>query len=153
MRFFLAGIMQGSQLGAVIHDQDYRARLKVLLQEHFPEADIYDPLADHGNSLDYDDDRGRQVFLHHNDLSAKVDVLVAFVPEASMGTAIEMWQAYRAGRAVVTISPLALNWTVRFLSHALYATYDEFALAVANGSLGRRLEEVLDPGIAGRAAR
>jgi hypothetical protein len=153
MRFFLAGIMQGSHLGPMLHDQDYRATLKRLLNEHFPEADVFDPLAEHANSLAYDDDRGRQVFLHHNQLSAEVDVLVAFVPEASMGTAIEMWQAYRSGRAVVTISPLALNWTVRYLSHALYATYDEFASAVASGALGRRLEEVLGPGVASRATR
>jgi hypothetical protein len=30
-----------------------------------------------------------------NDAAATADVLVAYVPEASMGTAIEMWQAFR----------------------------------------------------------
>ncbi len=53
-------------------------------------------------------------------------MLLAFVPEASMGTAIEMWQAYTAGRTVITISPLELNWTVRFLSHEIYATVEAF---------------------------
>lgn len=48
MRFFLAGIMQGSHLGAVLHNQDYRARLKGLLLEHFADSTVYDPLADHG---------------------------------------------------------------------------------------------------------
>jgi hypothetical protein len=43
MRFFLAGIMQGSHLGAVLHNQDYRGRIKSLVAEHFPGADIYDP--------------------------------------------------------------------------------------------------------------
>jgi hypothetical protein len=146
MRFFLAGIMQGSHLGPVIHNQDYRTRLRRLLADHFPEASVYDPLADHSNSLEYDDQRGREVFFHHNQLSGEVDVLLAFVPEASMGTAIEMWEAHRNGRVVITISPLIHNWTVRFLSHAVYATFDDFESAVTNGSLARRLAELLPTG-------
>src|SRR5689334_1271223 len=121
MRFFLAGIMQGSHLGAVLHNQNYRTRLKELLLEHFPGSQVYDPLADHANSLDYGEDRGRQVFMDHNRLCREVDVVLAFVPEASMGTAIEMWEAHQHGRTVVTISPLKLNWAVKFLSHVLYA--------------------------------
>lgn len=143
MRFFLAGIMQGSHLGAAIHNQDYRSRLKGLLAEHFPLAEIYDPLADHANSLDYDDELGRRVFLHHNRLCREVDVVLAFVPEATMGTAIEMWEAYSAGRAVVTISPLKHNWAVRFLSHELYADVEEFESALVEGRLAARLEEIL----------
>jgi len=142
MRFFLAGIMQGSHLGAVIHNQDYRARIKQLLAQHFPGSDIYDPLADHGNSLDYDDATGRAVFFHHNQLCREVDVVLAFVPEASMGTAIEMWEAFQHGRAVIAISPLKHNWAVKFLSHQLYADIDEFEAALTGGSLARRLAEI-----------
>ncbi len=36
MQFFLAGIMQGSHLGEVLHHQGYRGRLKQLLATHFP---------------------------------------------------------------------------------------------------------------------
>lgn len=143
MRFFLAGIMQGSHLGAAIHNQNYRSRLKELLAEHFPLAEIYDPLADHANSLDYDDELGRSVFMHHNRLCREIDVLLAFVPEATMGTAIEMWEAFSAGRAVVTISPLKHNWAVRFLSHELYADVDEFESALVDGRLAARLDEIL----------
>jgi len=142
MRFFLAGIMQGSHLGAVLHNQDYRARVKELLSRHFPGSDVYDPLTDHGNSLDYDDATGRAVFLHHNQLCRQVDVVLAFVPEASMGTAIEMWEAFQHGRAVIAISPLKHNWAVKFLSHQLYADIDEFEAALTGGSLARRLAEV-----------
>ena len=142
MRLFLAGIMQGSHLGQVIHNQDYRQRLKQLLAEHLPECDVYDPLADHANSLAYDDRRGREVFFHHNQLAGEVDVLLAFVPEASMGTAIEMWEAYRQGRVVITISPLAFNWAVRFLSHQVYANFEQFAAAISDGSFARHLEEI-----------
>jgi hypothetical protein len=116
--------------------------IKQLLRDHFPGAEIYDPLADHANSLDYDDARGRSVFMHHNQLCGEVDMVLAFVPEASMGSAIEMWEARRHGKAVVTISPLKHNWAVKFLSDELYADIDEFEAALASGHLAARLREI-----------
>src|SRR5262249_12981129 len=129
--------------GAALHSQDYRGRLKELLATHFPGAEVYDPLADHGNSLEYDEHQGRGVFFHHNRMCREVDVVLAFLPEASMGTAIEMWEAYQNGRAVVAISPMKHNWAVRFLSHALYADLEELEQAVVRGELAARIEEVL----------
>ena len=143
MRIFLAGIMQGSHLGAILHHQGYRERLKALLAQHLPGANVYDPLADHSNSLEYEADQGRRVFLYHNQLCSQVDVLLAFVPEASMGTAIEMWEAYRHGRVVVTISPLEHNWAVKFLSNLLYADVESFEAALAGGELAARLSELI----------
>ena len=140
MRFFLAGIMQGSHLGAAMHNQSYRARIEQLLKAHFPGAEIYDPLADHASSLDYDDQTGRDVFFYHNRLCGTVDVVLAFVPEASMGTAIEMWEAHRHGRVVITISPLEHNWAVKFLSHAVYADLDGFEAALADGTVAKIVE-------------
>jgi hypothetical protein len=143
MRIFLAGIMQGSHAAKALHAQDYRAELKRLLRQHLPEADVYDPLADHRESLGYDPRRGREVFFHHNYLCREVDVLIAFVPEASMGTAIEMWEAYQHGAAVVAVSPMKHNWAIKFLSHVLYADLAELAAALTDGTLRRRIEEVL----------
>ena len=143
MRFFLAGIMQGSHLGAVLHHQGYRERLRQSIERAFPGASIYDPLADHGESLGYDDETGRRVFTHHNRLCREVDVLIAFVPEASMGTAIEMWEAHEHGHAAVfTITPLTHNWAVRFCSHALYADLESFEAALASGAVAAKIEDV-----------
>ena len=142
MRYFLAGIMQGSHVGALLHNQEYRKRLLGLLKEHLPDADVYDPLADHTNSLNYDDDLGRQVFFHHNQLCAEVNVLLAFVPEASMGTAIEMWQAFRHGKLVVSISPLVHNWSIKFLSHLHYRDEVEFEEALVSGRFAAQLQDV-----------
>jgi hypothetical protein len=139
MRIFLAGIMQGSHVGARMHNQDYRGRLKQLLVEHLPGAEVYDPLADHPASFDYDAERGRSVFLDHNRMCGEVDVLIAFVPQASMGTAIEMWEAARYGRAVLTISPLELNWAVKFLSHAVYGDLETFERALLAGQVAEAI--------------
>jgi len=142
MRFFIAGIMQGSLVEAELHDQDYRSHLTGLLAEHFPAASVYDPLANHAGSIEYDDRTGSEVFFGHNRMCRDIDVLVAFVPEASMGTAIEMWEAYTHGAVVITISPLAINWAVRFLSHILFEDVPQFEAALISGDLARRVSEI-----------
>jgi hypothetical protein len=142
MDIFIAGIMQGSHREATLHNQDYRARLKQLLREYIPGAHVYDPLADHRESLDYDEATGRRVFQRHNRMCRTVDLVIAFVPEASMGTAIEMWEAHEHGRgAVVTISPLSHNWAIRFCSDQVFSDFAAFEHALTSGEL---LKNVLD---------
>jgi hypothetical protein len=143
MRFFLAGIMQGSHVGELLHNQDYRSRLKSLLAEAFPESSVYDPLADHQQSLSYDDETARTVFFHHNRLCRKVDAVIAYIPEATMGTAIEIWEAHRAGRAVIVVSPLVHNWAVKFCSDAVYSDWDAFEAALRRGEIDEILARTL----------
>ena len=133
MRIFIAGIMQGSRRDNDIESQDYRECIASALRARLPDADILDPWALHPDSVNYDDTRGRQVYLALNDMAATADILVAYVPEASMGTAIEMWQAFKVGAHVFTISPLAENWVVKFLSQRVFTTLDEFVQFVASG--------------------
>jgi hypothetical protein len=141
MRIFIAGIMQGSHTKSAIHNQDYREKIIDLLKTAFPDAEIYDPLAKHRNSLEYKAATGREVFFRHNLMCREIDVLLAYLPEASMGTAIEMWEAHQHGAAVISISPLKHNWAVKFLSHVLYADLEGFATAISDGSLSGKIEE------------
>ena len=104
---------------------------------------MYDPRANHAESLDYDDATGRSVFFRHNLMCREIDVLLAFVPEASMGTAIEMWEAHLHGAAVITISPLRHNWAVKFLSHALYPDLPAFEAALQSGDVARHIDEAM----------
>ena len=137
--------MQGSRTDATVEDQDYRRRITQMLAVHLPDADVYDPRASHADSVDYGDEKGRRVFFNHNRLCAQVDVVLAFVPRASMGTAIEMWEAHQHGRAVIAITPLVHNWTIRFLCHQVYPSIEEFERALADGTLARLLAEILNP--------
>jgi hypothetical protein len=134
MRFFIAGIMQGSHVEAVLHGQDYREQLTTLLGRFYPDSDIYDPRLEHHQSLNYDDQQGRDVFMMHNRMCGEVDAVVAFLPEASMGTAIEMWEAFRHGRRVVTISPLERNWVVRYCSHLVLEDFSALEQALEDGT-------------------
>ena len=140
MRFFLAGIMQGSRHELTLHDQNYRSRLSELLKANFSNVEVYDPLADHADSVGYGDQDARSVFYHHNRMCREVDALIAFVPEATMGTAIEMWEAHEHGRAfVIAISPLEKNWAVKFSSHVIYPDMNAFELALATGEVAAKL--------------
>lgn len=138
-KFFLAGIIQGSIHGDDIHSQDYRERIKEIICQSIPDADVYCPIENHPNSLRYDDGYAREVFLGHIDQGAEADVLVAFLPEASMGTAVEMWEAWKSGRVVISVTPMGLNWTVKFLSTRICETLEEFEEFVSGGELSALL--------------
>ena len=77
--------------------------------------------------------------------SGEVDVVIAFVPEASMGTAIEMWEAHEHGCGIViAISPLSHNWTVRFCSHIIFLDINAFETELSSGVLEERIERLLE---------
>lgn len=137
LRVFIGGIMQGSRLDRYIDDQDYRRLIAEAILEHHPEIEIIDPNELHPNGVDYDDEQAKATLLELFDRAGQADLLVAYAPEASMGTAIEMWQAFRAGAPVVTISPMTANWVVRHLSARVLPDLDAFRSWLASGGLDK----------------
>ncbi len=140
MRVFIAGIMQGSRLDRFIDGQDYRHLIADTILQHHPNAEIMDPNELHPDGVDYDDALAKATLLEMADLAAKADLLVAYAPQASMGTAIEMWQAFQMGVPVVTISPMAANWVVKHLSEAVLPDLTSFEAWVARGGLDKLLD-------------
>lgn len=136
LNVFLAGIIQGS-LPDSIHAQDYRKAIGALIEKHLPDAEMYDPFANHPDSLRYDPERGRDVFFELMDRAGESDVLIAFIPEASMGTAIEMWNAFHTGAVIISVSKLTENWAVRFLSDAIVPDVAELEAFIASGKLAK----------------
>ncbi len=137
MRIFIAGIMQGSRLDHYIGDQDYRQIIATALLEHHPQVEIVDPNELHPDGVEYDDQRAKTTLLAMADLAARADLVVAYAPQASMGTAIEMWQAFQAGVPLVTISPMAANWVVKHLSSVVLPDLDAFRMWVADGGFDK----------------
>jgi nucleoside 2-deoxyribosyltransferase len=135
MRIFLSGIIQGSRRGKNIHAQTYRDVLKDLLHRYAPDAEIICPIDLHPNSVDYDDDQARATFIDMVRLAQESDLVIAYLPEASMGTAVEMWEAHRRGVPVLTISPLAENWVVKLASRKIFPTVAAFEAFLAGGGL------------------
>lgn len=134
---FLSGVMQGSNADNSLHAQNYRQQLRDIITATHPEAEVVCPAELNPDSVAYDNEAARRAFMAELDLAAETDVLVAYAPVATMGTAVEMYRAHAAGRLVLTVSPMASNWAVRFLSAHVFADLDEFETFVSDGSLGR----------------
>lgn len=126
MRVYIGGVMQGSRQDEAIEDQDYRRAIARAVRAQHPAAEIVDPQALFPDSPAYDDERARQVFFDLMEAAAGADVVIAYLPEASMGTAMEMVRAYDAGTPVVSVSPMGTNWFVRFLSRRVFPTLEAF---------------------------
>lgn len=135
MRVFLAGIMQGSNAHDGVHAQGYRAVLARALAAHLPDVEVFDPWAVYPDSPSYPDDQVRTVLVANIQEAASCDLVIAYLPQASMGTALEMWEAWRAGVPVIAITPLAANWVVRTCAARRYETLEDFVAAVEAGDL------------------
>jgi hypothetical protein len=135
MKVFLAGIIQGSKVKAEIHSQDWRRRIKRAIAKHLPAACIYDHYGEHPNSIAYPMAQIRATLAEGIGQAEQCDLLVAYLPGASMGTAIEMYQAACNKAAVLTISPLKANWVVRAYSDRIFADISQFEAFLATGKL------------------
>jgi len=135
MNVFLAGIIQGSLVEARIHDQDWRTPIQAALERHLPGAKVYCHYSRHPNSITYRLPEIRRTIEEGNCRAAGCDLLVAYVPSASMGTAIEMYLAAKAGALVLTISPLEANWVIRAYSDRVLPDLAAFEALLASGAV------------------
>jgi hypothetical protein len=140
MRLFIGGIMQGSKREMAVHDQDYRDQIAAIVHRHHPQVEIVDPAKLHPNSVAYGREQAVETFLDSLDRAASADVLVAYLPAASMGTALEVWHAYDAGKPVFVISPMANNWMLWATATRIFADIEAFSSFVADGSLSPYLD-------------
>jgi hypothetical protein len=135
MKVFLAGIIQGSLSEATIHDQDWRTPIKRILDEHVSNADVYCHYTRHPNSITYDMPEIRATLADGFQRAADCDLLIAYVPSASMGSAIEIYEAARNNAIVLTISPMAPNWVLRVYSDRIFPDVEAFEQFIAAGGL------------------
>src|SRR5579883_810652 len=135
MRVFLAGIIQGSYQGLELHDQSYRERLKAIFRTYLPDAETCCPIEMHPAGVGYAPEQQRQAFFELVETASQADLVIAYLPQASLGTAIEMWEAYHHGRPVVVITPMRENWVINLLARAVFPTLDAFEAFVRDGGL------------------
>ena len=135
MKIYISGVMQGSEKGLGIQGQAYRQVISDALKIRHPEAEIYDPFSLFPDSVTYDDRRAKQTLFAMADEAAAADVLIAYLPEASMGTALEMIRAYDQGKAVISITSLEKNWFIRAVSAKIFPSLDDFCAWIAQTHL------------------
>lgn len=132
---FIGGIMQGSIHAMAVHDQTYRKEIAAIVHRHHPEVAIVDPFKLHPDSVTYGREQAIETFLEGLDRAAQADMLVAYLPQASLGTALEIWRAYEAGKPVFVISPMDNNWTLWATATQILPDLDAFTTFVAEGGL------------------
>jgi hypothetical protein len=137
MKVFIGGIMQGSRRDRYIDDQDYRRQIAEVIQSRYPNVEVVDPNELHPDGVDYDDETAKSTLLQLFGLASQADLLVAYAPQASMGTAIEMWQGFQSGAPVITISPMEANWVVKHLSAVVLPDLDAFHGWIDAGGLDK----------------
>lgn len=133
MQVFIAGVMQGSRNDRLIDKQEYRRRITAALEKHVPDVVIIDPFQLNPDSVDYDGDKARETFKTNTAKAADADVLIAYLPTASMGTAIEMWTAFSADKHIVVVSPLVHNWVIQVTADEVLPDLDSLISAIEDG--------------------
>ena len=136
---FVAGVMQGSRLDEQIDGQDYRVRIGEALQAHLPGTNVTDPWMLHPNSVSYGELETRRTFMENTELVRQADILIAYLPHASMGTAIELWEAHHNGTYVIVVTPMTHNWVVRITADEILPDLDSLLAYIESG----RLQQVL----------
>lgn len=126
MKVFIAGVMQGNRKDHKIHPQDYRAVITKKLSELFENVEVIDPDITDPDRLTYTHEQARDMFMKYCRIAGEVDLLVSFIPEASMGSAVEMWMAHQNNVPIITISSIKANWVVKLLSNIVYEDLEEF---------------------------
>ncbi len=135
MHVFIAGVMQGERLDDQIDSQDYRVQITRALRAHIPGVKVTDPWAMHPNSVNYDQDQARQTFLSLTKRAGKADLLIAYLPKLSMGTAMEMWEAHQAGVYIIAVTPFVHHWAIRFTANEVLPDLKSLLALIQNGHL------------------
>ena len=141
MKIYIAGIMQGSMKVMGIRRQNYRQVIREAIAGNYPDANILDPFSLFPDSVTFDEERAKKVLFEMTAEAGSSDVVIAYLPEASMGTAMEMIRAFDNGKTIVSISPMAENWVIRSLSSKIFPTLDDFCAWVNPTNLAALVNE------------
>ena len=147
LRVFIAGVMQANRLDIQLESQDYRLQISKILRQHIPDVQLIDPWAENPDSLNYDDEQARHTFVTMTQKASEADLLIAYLPLPSMGTAMEMWQAYQANTYIIAVTPFVHHWAIRFTANQIVPDLDSLFSLLENG---RFLQEIVPEALARR---
>lgn len=133
LRVFIAGVMQANRRDTLMESQDYRVLLSDALRRYIPNVQLIDPWAENPNSLQYSDEQARHTFLTMTNKASEADLLIAYLPLPSMGTAMEMWQAYQNNTYIIAITPFVHHWAIRFTANDVLPDLESLLGWLENG--------------------
>lgn len=140
-RYFISGVMLGSKqkldkAATDLAPQNYRQHIADVIRKVDPLAVIVDPLDAVKNraermgqtfdQINTSDEAVRDAFTEVVEMVKDCDVIVSNLPEASMGSAVELWEARKANLQIFTISPMKDNWTIRTVTDHNFSDLTDF---------------------------
>jgi sulfur carrier protein ThiS len=144
---FIAGVMQSNRRDTLIDSQNYRLQIAAALKNQIPDVQIIDPWAKNRDSINYNDEQARHTFLSMTAKASDADLLIAYLPQPSMGTAMEMWQAYQADTIIIAVTPFVHHWAIRFTANQILPDLDALFALLENG---RFLQEIVPKALSNR---
>lgn len=139
MKIYISGVMQGSIKGDGLQGQGYRQIITDAIMKLDPNIEIFDPYKVFPDSPTFDDQRAKEVLFYMADQAASSDIVIAYLPEASMGTALEMIRAYDQGKVLITITALEKNWFIKGVSDKIFHSLDEFLTWFQKDNLSEKI--------------
>ncbi len=137
-RIFLSGIMMGNSEN--VQNQSYRHIIKKILQSRYGNlVSIDDPYEDF---IDPNDKNKLSPFYYDYLLSrvASSDILISFIPNASMGSAVELYHAHLNKVPAYVISPLH-HIVFNSCTQHQYYTFQDFINQLNNGELDQIIHQ------------
>ncbi len=131
--------MQGVREDDQIDSQHYRVQLTQALRKNIPTVQITDPWALNPGSVNYGPEKARETFLTMTKVAGRADLLLAYLPVPSMGTAMEMWEAAQAGTYIIAVSPFVHHWAIRFTANEIVTELPTLIEQIENGRISQLL--------------
>ena len=141
MKVFIGGIMQGQRGDDQIDSQAYRVQITQAFQKQAPDIGIIDPWALNPDSVNYDADKARNTFITMTRKVQEAHLMIAYLPRMSMGTAMEMWEAYNSGIYIVAVSPYIHHWAIRFTANEILPDLETLIAEIENGRLPQLIRQ------------
>lgn len=156
---FLAGTMQGTNHGAKLVDQTYRTIIKELLNKYYPLIKVNNPLEimyeRYGSKINLlavlISELSKESVIFPNEIDPQLlettetfhdllklvsvsDLVIAYLPnhESSMGTAMEMLQAHKSNKPIISITDMNQNLAILATSTVIVSSLDEFETLLKN---------------------
>lgn len=160
-RVFIAGTIQGANRGIRVEDQGYRSAITELFEGAFPAVECFDPsldvleqlnvpsTAEQIRELAVEPPRSletsslpsplqvlRETFIDTTQSVENFDLCVAYLPghTPSMGTAMEMYAAYRSGVPILTITDMVGNLAIASVSSWVLADLEALRIWLTDWS-------------------
>jgi hypothetical protein len=70
-------------------------------------------------------------------VAGEADLLIAYLPTVSMGTAMEMWQAFQSKTYIVAVTPHVHQWAIRFTADEVLPDLESLIAKIQDGHFSR----------------